>query len=222
MSSISGKNKSLAFVILVGGKSRRFGSDKGLYKFNGKPLIMYQLEILSQFNYNIYMVAHSKKQVQEYINNIDYRYISAFILDDENIVHDKNIRSPMIGMFSGFKELAKLDYKKAFILSCDMPLIKYKIVELLIERSKDYDLCIPQWKNNYLEPLFAIYPIKKSLIRMQRNLENRTFKLLNIIDKNWKTNYISIETELKPLDENLQTFININNPIDIEKLMDVY
>ncbi|TFG29043.1 MAG: molybdenum cofactor guanylyltransferase [Promethearchaeota archaeon] len=221
MSNISGKNKSLAFVILVGGKSRRFGSDKGLYIFNGKPLIMHQLEVLSLFNYNIFIVAHSKHQVQNYIDNIDYRKITAFILDDQDINSDKSIRSPLIGMYSAFKELDTLGYEKAFTISCDMPLIKQEIVGLLIIKIKGYDFCIPKWDNNYLEPLFAIYPIKKALIQIRKNLENRTYRLLNIIDKNWKINYISVENEIQALDENLVSFININGPLDIENLMEL-
>ena len=220
MSNISGKNKSLAFVILIGGKSKRFGSDKGLYIFNGKPLIMHQLEVLSRFNYNIFIVAHSQDQVQNYINNIDYRKITAFILDDQDINSDKTIRTPMIGMYSAFKELDVLEYEKAFTISCDMPLIKQEIVELIINKIKGYDFCIPKWDNNYLEPLFAIYPIKKALIQIRKNLQNRTYKLLNVIDKNWKINYISVEKEIQPLDENLVSFININGPLDIENLME--
>ena len=222
MSNISGKNKSLAFVILIGGKSKRFGSDKGLYNFNGKPLIMYQIDILSRFNHDIFLVAHSQKQMQEYVNKIDYRKVTAFILDDQNITQDKNIRSPMIGMFSAFKELDKLGYEKAFTISCDMPLIKYEIVDLLIKKAKDYDFCIPKWDNDYLEPLFAIYPIKKALLRIRLNLENKTYKLLNIIDENWKINYILVEKELQSLDGYLLNFFNINNHVDIQNLMELY
>jgi molybdopterin-guanine dinucleotide biosynthesis protein A len=221
MSNISGKNKSLAFVILIGGKSKRFGSDKGLYKFNGKPLIMYQLEILSRFNHSIFVVAHSQKQMQEYVNEIDFRKITAFILDDHNLSQDKNIRSPMIGIYSAFKELDKLGYDKAFTISCDMPLIKYEIIEFLIKKAEDYDFCIPKWDNGYLEPLFAIYPIKKTLFKIKVNLKNKTYKLLNIIDKNWKSNYISVEKELQSLDADLLNFININNHVDIENLMQI-
>ena len=222
MLNISDKNKSLAFVILIGGRSKRFGSDKGLYKFNGKPIIMYQIEILSRFNHSIFVVAHSQNQMQEYVNEIDYRKITAFILDDYNLSQDKNIRSPMIGMFSAFKELDKLGYEKAFTISCDMPLIKYEIVEFLIKKAKDYDFCIPKWNNDYLEPLFAIYPIKKTLFKIKVNLKNKTYKLLNIIDKNWKTNYVSVEKELQCLDEYLLSFININNHADIENLKQIY
>ncbi|MBY9013150.1 MAG: NTP transferase domain-containing protein, partial [Candidatus Lokiarchaeota archaeon] len=44
--------KNLAILILVGGKSVRFGSDKGIFEFQGKPLVSYQLETLNLFRYD--------------------------------------------------------------------------------------------------------------------------------------------------------------------------
>ncbi len=222
MSNISGRNKSLAFVILVGGKSARFGEDKGIFEFLGKPLISYQIEVLSQFNHDIFIVAYSQNQIQEYIENINYEKIMGFILDDRELVQDKNIRTPMIGMYSAFKELDKLGYEKAFLLSCDMPLINLDVVELLIKQSKGYDCCIPKWNTGFMETLFAIYPIKKTLKKAEENLIKKDFSLNHLIDENWKINYISIENDIQPLDENLVSLININGPIDIEKLLKYY
>jgi molybdopterin-guanine dinucleotide biosynthesis protein A len=222
MSSMSGRNKSLAFVILVGGKSARFGEDKGIFEFLGKPLISYQIEVLSQFNHDIFIVAYSQNQIQEYTEKINYKKIMAFILDDRELVQDKNIRTPMIGMYSAFKELDKLGYEKAFLLSCDMPLINLDVVELLIKQSEGYDCCIPKWKSNYMEPLFAIYPVKKALKSSETNLKNELYKMLKIIEENWNTNYISVDNDIQPLDNNFLTFINVNSPIDIEKLLEMY
>ncbi|MHA1150661.1 MAG: molybdenum cofactor guanylyltransferase [Promethearchaeota archaeon] len=213
------KNKALAFVILIGGKSTRFGTDKGIYEFQGKPLISYQLDILANCNKDIFLVAHSTQQIKNYIEKIDYRKIIGFITDDLNILSDKELRIPMLGIYSALKELKALNYKNAFILSCDMPMIKREIIKLLIKHLKDFDCCIPRWENGFLEPLFAIYSVDKTLKRARQNLENKTFKLTNLIDENWKVNYISIEHLIKPLDKDLRTFININGPIDVEKLM---
>lgn len=222
MSNINPNNMSLAFVILVGGKSTRFGEDKGIFEFLGKPLISYQIEVLSQFNHNLFIVAYSKAQIQEYIKNINYEDIMAFILDDREIVKDKKTRTPMIGMYSAFKELHKLAYEKAFVLSCDMPLINPKVIDILIQNAKGYDCCLPKWKNNYMEPLFAIYPVEKALKSSEQNLKNETYKMLKILEEDWSINYISVENDIQPLDENLLTFINVNSPIDIEKLLEVY
>ena len=76
MLTINNKPKYLAIAILIGGKSTRFGSDKGLYNFLGKPLITHQLETLNQGNYDIFLVASSKEQVQNYANKIDIKNIT--------------------------------------------------------------------------------------------------------------------------------------------------
>ncbi|MFX0049049.1 MAG: NTP transferase domain-containing protein, partial [Candidatus Hermodarchaeota archaeon] len=46
----------------MGGKSTRFGSDKGIFNFRGKALIDYQLETLFPLNYDIFLVANSTEQ----------------------------------------------------------------------------------------------------------------------------------------------------------------
>ncbi|KKN09256.1 hypothetical protein LCGC14_1048420 [marine sediment metagenome] len=220
MSSISRKSKrNLAILILIGGKSVRLGSDKGIFEYRGKPLISYQLETLSQRHYDIFLVANSKQQVQTYIERIDIKKIMAFITDDYSIILDKTLRTPMIGLYSGFKELDLLGYRKAFALSCDLPLINLEVIKFLIEKSKKYDCCIPQWNNGFLEPLFAIYPVKKALTKAEKNLNKKRYRLTNILDKNWKINYISIESSIQPFDKNLSCFTHINERIDLEKLI---
>lgn len=216
MLKIRNKSKYLAFSILIGGKSARFGSDKGLYQFRGKPLITYQLETLSQVNYDIFLVAHSNSQVQSYINQIDIKTIMAFIIDDQKMISRVKERIPVIGLYSAFKELNKLGYEKVLILPCDTPLIQKKVINFLISQSQNFDCCIPQWDNGFLEPLLAIYPIKKALFSAKKNIKNQNFKLINLIDKTWKTNYISIENSIQPLDKKLLSFININTMLDID------
>jgi molybdopterin-guanine dinucleotide biosynthesis protein A len=85
---INDKSKDIAFAVLIGGKSTRFGSDKGLYEFQGKPLVLYLLDTLNERSYDIFLVAHSPKQVQKYINKIDIRNIIAFILDDHKLIQN--------------------------------------------------------------------------------------------------------------------------------------
>jgi len=215
---IRNKSKYLDFNILIGGKSARFGSDKGLYQFREKPLITYQLETLAQVNYDIFLVAHINRQVQNYINQIDIKTIMAFIIDDQKMISRVKERNPVIGLYSAFKELNKLGYRKAFILPCDSPLIQKKVINFLISQSQNFDCCIPQWDNGFLEPLIAIYPIKKALFSAKKNIKNQNFKLINLIDKTWKINYISIEKAIQPLDNKLLSFININTQVDVEKI----
>ncbi|MBA7532709.1 putative molybdenum cofactor guanylyltransferase [subsurface metagenome] len=217
---IINKLKSLAITILIGGKSTRFGSDKGLFEIHGKSLISYQLETLTQTNYDIFLVAHSIEQVQSYINKIDIRQITGFIIDDNSPSSDSNLHSPMKGFYSAYKELKDMDYEKSLTLSCDLPLINLDVIEFLIKESRGYDCCIPKWNNGFLEPLFAIYPIKKAYKKAEENLKNRKYKLTNIMSDNWKINFISIENSIKQFDQNLLTFLNINALEDVELLME--
>jgi len=217
---INNKLKKLAITILIGGKSTRFGSDKGLFEFRGKPLISYQLETITQNDYDIFLVAHSKQQAQSYIDKIDIRQIMGFIIDDNSLFSDPKLPSPMKGLYSAYKELKELEYEKSFAISCDLPLINLDVIEFMIKQSGGYDCCIPKWNNGFLEPLFAIYPIKKAYKKAKENLKNRKYKLTNIMSDNWKINFLSIENSIKQYDQNLLTFLNINTPEDIELLME--
>lgn len=221
MVKIKNNKKYLAIIILIGGQSIRFGSDKGLFEFKGKPLVSYQLDTLNQLDYNIFLIANSKQQVANYIEKINYELITAFIIDDQEILSDQGIHTPMLGLYSAFKELNLLGYKKVFVMSCDIPLIKNEVVKFLIKESKESDCCIPQWDNGFLEPLFAIYPIKKAGLMAEENLKKKAYKLTNLLDKSWRINFVSIEQSIKPLDRKLLSFININKQKDIKKLMEL-
>ena len=222
MFQIKKNSTYLAIIILVGGKSTRFGSDKGLYEFNGKPLIFYQIEALSQLNHDVFLVANSIQQIQNYIDNVDFNDIMGFVIDDKSILSDSKLYTPLLGLYSGFKELNLLGYQKTLALACDAPLIKLNVIEFLIEQSEGYDCCVPRWNSGYIEPLFAIYPVKAACVKAKENLRKKAYKLTNLIDENWKVKYVSIEKSIRLLDEYLLTFTNINNPHDIEKLMKIH
>ncbi|MBD3255728.1 MAG: NTP transferase domain-containing protein [Candidatus Lokiarchaeota archaeon] len=218
MTQISEKRNNLAFAILVGGRSSRFGTDKGLYPLFGKPIIQHQLEIIYSFKKDIFINAHSNDQIMNYKSILTNSDQLNFILDQNKISPNNNIRSPMIGFYSIFKELLAQNYTKVFTISCDMPLINPEVIKFMIEQSKGYDCCIPIWNNGYLEPLFAIYRIEKAIEPTYKNIKTKTYKLINILKDNWKMRYISIENELALLDKDLITFVNLNVVNDVKKL----
>lgn len=141
-----------------------------------------------------------------------------FIIDDNKISSEKNLRTPMLGLYSLFKELSNLGYEKGFVLSCDNPFIKPEVLKFLIKISHGYDLCIPRWDNGFVEPLFTIYPIKKAYKTAKYSLEKEKYKLTNIISQKWKIRYVSIEQEIRSYDPELISFKNLNKPSDMEEL----
>jgi len=174
---------------------------------------------VSRFKRDVFLIANSQQQVQNYINEIDYTKISAFIVDDYKIRVNQKLSSPLIGLYTVFKELQKLGYKKVFVLSCDNPLVKFEVIEYIIKHCEGFDCCIPKWNNNFLEPLLAIYPITKAYETSLRNIAQNKYKLTQIIRNDWKINYISIENEISLLDKKLLSFININTKKDISNLI---
>lgn len=124
----------------------------------------------------------------------------------------------MVGLYSTLNDLNDLGYRFQFTISCDMPFIKPKIIQYMIQYYSSYDYIIPQWNNGYIEPLFAIYPIKITLNLVKKCLKTNKLKLTNIIDINSNIRFISIENELKKYDLLLETFININNKNDIPEI----
>ncbi len=211
--------KYLAILILIGGRSTRFGTEKAIIELYGKPLILHQLEILSNFDQDIYLVAHSEEQIFNYRKQIDFPKGVTFLIDDRDIFSYPKIYKPMLGIYSGLKELNELNFEKAFLLSCDLPLIKAEVVELMINESYEFDCCMPRWNNGYLEPFFAIYPVEKGFQRAKEILITENYGLNNFIDKKWNINYVSVEKSIQPLDKNLVSLININGPIDIAKVI---
>ena len=215
--------KKLAIVILIGGKNIRFGNESAaVLDVLGKPLILHQIETLSKFDEDIFLVANSEYQINSYYREINFPRDINFIVDDTEIIGDSDVRTPMLGIYSGFKELNNLGFEKGFLLSGDMPLIKPEVIELLIKEVEGYDCCIPRWNNGFLEPLFAIYPVEKTYELAKKTIQEKNYAFNSIIDKTWSINYISVEESIKPLDQNLVGLINVNGPIDLEKVIKLY
>ena len=206
---------------MIGGKSIRLGSDKGLFNFMGKPLISYQIEIVSQLTNEIFLVANSKEQVRNYIEKIDISNILAFIIDESDLVPDPKFRNPMLGLYSTFKELNKLQYEKVFVLSCDNPVIQPQVIKFLLDSCVKNDCCIPKWENGFLEPLFAIYPVALALPRAEKCIKRQKFKLTNIIDEKWNITYIPIEQSIKMIDPDLLSFKNLNEIEQMNNLKNI-
>ena len=212
--------KKFAIIILIGGKNIRFGDESAaILEVLGKPLILYQIESLSKFNEEVFLIAHSEYQVNSYYKKMNFPRDITFLIDDTEVLGNKQLRTPMLGVYSGFRELKKLGFEKAFLLSGDMPLIKPKVIELMINSVKGYDYCIPRWHNGYLEPLFAIYPVEKTFELAKKSILERNYAFTSIIDKSLRINYIPVEESIKQLDQNFVSLININGPIDLEKLI---
>jgi molybdopterin-guanine dinucleotide biosynthesis protein A len=192
-------------IILAGGFSRRFGSDKGLVLLAGKPLILHVIERVSDVADEIIVVVSSTNQEEKFENILNER---------AKIVIDKSeSQSPLVGTMTGF-ETAKGEI--SLLLPCDSPMVSTQIVQFLLEMCTDRSAAIPRWPNGYIEPLQAAYHIKSALVAAKRALKQGNMNMRSMINNLGRVRYISTMV-LEQIEPELLTFFNINTIQDLKK-----
>ena len=63
--------------------------DKGLFNYEGKLLITYLIDTLAFFDYPIFIGVNSNQQAQKYIDLIDITPITGILIDDYEIIENK-------------------------------------------------------------------------------------------------------------------------------------
>ncbi|NJE48993.1 molybdenum cofactor guanylyltransferase MobA [Thermococcus sp. 9N3] len=129
-------------AVLAGGRGRRFGGDKLLYKINGRPLILYTIERLETARRIDEIILVASKDNAEKLERLGYR-----------VVVDELLIGPMGGVYTA------LSLGDAFVVAGDMPLLVPEFIDYIIEEFKNSGkiACVPRWENGYLEPLHAAY-----------------------------------------------------------------
>lgn len=182
----------LGAIILSGGKSSRFGSDKGLASLNGKPLIDYSISLCRHFTKDILLSS----------NNQEYAKFGLAVVPDVY----KNA-GPMAGIFSS---LQKSKHDINLILACDSPFVNQSIIESLLQEYQDEDVIIFQTADQRYHPLLGLYH-QRILTDLQHSLEQGHYKLIELI--------LSLHHKIIPLTERVETekvFLNINYQKDLD------
>lgn len=191
-------------IILAGGKHKRMKQNKALMKLKGKALINHVLEKVLEFNYKTIVVIGRNDEFNNYSEIITTKAI---------IVKDKiDNMGPLSGILTGMQHVKT---KCALVLPCDSPFIKKEVLEFLFKISEGFDASIPRWPNGYIEPLHAVYQVKKTIKASKNALNNEEFFIRDMIKRLKNINYIDVE-RFKKLDPDLFTFYNINNREDFE------
>lgn len=187
-------------IILAGGKSTRFGSDKALFELNQKPMLINLIEKLKPHFNKIYVIGNKIKK-EENMKDIIY-------LKDE--IPNKG---PLGGLYTGLK---KSDSEYNYLQACDMPFVCKDYLEYIkkyIIEHKGYEAYIPE-KDNYLEPFVGIY---------KKGIEEEILRLINLNRLNF--DYLFEEVSIKIIKEKKieviadprKIFFNINKKEDIFK-----
>ncbi|MFZ1519703.1 MAG: molybdenum cofactor guanylyltransferase, partial [Ignavibacteriaceae bacterium] len=128
-------------------------------------------------------------------------------------------RGPLAGIYSAL-HFSKT--QRNFITTCDLPLIKYEMIEYLIKTDSEKDIIISK-TNSKPERLFGVY--KKSVLSIIDEIfaasENDKKVKASVFDLHQKMEVESVEiSHLSIYNEFL--FLNMNTPEDYEKVKSIY
>jgi molybdopterin-guanine dinucleotide biosynthesis protein A len=186
-------------VVLAGGKGSRLNYvEKALLKLRGKPILNHIVETLSECVDEIIVVARDEEQQMK------------LHLAGVKVVRDEvQGFGPVAGICSGL-EASSFEY--SFVAACDMPFIKADVVDLLFRKAAGYDVAIPY----PLEPLHAVYRRETTIRAAKAAIRRRKGAIMYVVDQ-LQANYVPKE-EIRAIDPELCTFININDFEDVELL----
>ncbi|MEK6728120.1 MAG: molybdenum cofactor guanylyltransferase [Candidatus Omnitrophota bacterium] len=184
-------------VILAGGKSSRFGSDKAFIKIGGASLIRKQIKILKKIFKKIIVVTNTPAKYK---------------LKNVKVIRDI---IPGLGPLSGIHAgLSVSDSFYNFVVACDMPFITLSLIRYIMKNKKSYDIIIPKIDRKY-HPLFGVYS-KNCIPVIEKALKGNRLNVSAIFPK-VKTGFI-FRKEIERFDKPLLSLKNINTEDDLAML----
>lgn len=112
-------------VILAGGQSKRFGSNKAFATFHGTPLIEKVLQTMQSVFEHCLIVTNTPKEFQGW----------EVPVAKDVIPH----RGPLGGILTG---LLHAQNEAIFITPCDTPLLHPEVIRFVVEKGREFDAAI--------------------------------------------------------------------------------
>lgn len=182
-------------VILAGGRSSRFGSNKALAMVDSKPLIQHVSDLMSGLFSECLLVTNTPEE---------YEFLSL------PMTHDRYRDSgPLAGIHAA---LLQISTPRAFVVACDMPDLSSELIRYLCTINEhEYDVIIPGLQKGQ-EPLCGIYH-KKSLNVIESHLQQKDYQIIRVLE-DLHVRRVS-EQEILSITGDLACFKNINRTADL-------
>ncbi|MFW9787072.1 MAG: molybdenum cofactor guanylyltransferase [Candidatus Thorarchaeota archaeon] len=196
--------EEITVAILAGGSSKRFGSEKALAEFKGKPLIIHMIEVARRLSSDILVVVSDEKQKASIRD----------IVKDVQLVVDppSDIKCALVGALTAFEYT---DTSYTLLLPVDSPLANVDLLRVLIRMSSGHGAVVPSWPSGYIEPLHSVYLAEHAYYHGLKVMESRQHKMSNMLDALQNVLFVSTDT-LKQFDPDLDTFVNFNTHKDLK------
>ncbi len=207
-----------AALIVAGGKARRFQSkqgewrDKALAELSGKPLLVHVVEAAVKVVDEVVVCVNDEQREQTYLNVLEKRNLSNFrFAVDEKISH---VSGPNVAIMSGLKA-SQAEF--CLTLPCDVPLITPNVIEYLFDAASDMDIAVLIWPNGRLETLIMVLRRNRAVEVAETLCSLRRPRSDDIPRGLTNIRFVSPVGEMKRLDPELRSFVNINHPEDLAK-----
>lgn len=176
-------------LILIGGKSSRMGTDKGLLDYHGQPQREYLFDLAKKYCSEVYFSCRAEQQFSE------------------NTIIDKYELGPIGGILSAFDFNPNTAW---LIIACDMPLINEDSFQILINRRNKESVATAFLNpaTNAPDPLFTIYEPKAALLLT---------KYVEAGNKSPKVFLQNNDTEII-ISANLSFLTNVNTKEEFERI----
>ena len=184
-------------VILAGGKSTRYGTNKAFAEVQGVRLIERTIRVMGSLCPRLLLVTNTPAE---------YAYLQLPMVED--LIKGLG---PLGGIYTG---LEVIDDENGLFVACDMPFLREDLLRYLVTLRGDCDAVVPR-VNWMVEPLHALYT-KNCLPSLRKFIRSQELQILKFFQK-IRVRYME-EEEIRKIDPDLKSFFNINRPEDLERI----
>jgi molybdopterin-guanine dinucleotide biosynthesis protein A len=181
-------------LILAGGKSSRYGTNKALVEVDGALLIERVVRVMKAVFQEVILITNTPE---------DYSFLELPMVGD--LIKGLG---PVGGIYTG---LVTISSDAGFFVACDMPFLNGGLLRHMVKAREGFDAVVPRvgWM---LEPLHALYT-KSCLPAIKSLIDSHDFQILRCFQK-IRVRYMD-EEELRAFDPELWSLFNINKPQDL-------
>lgn len=194
-------------VILAGGEGRRFRQaggvgEKALFKVGGRAMIRRVIDAVSEAVDEWVVAVDTEERAERLRSEVDGK-----------IVVDKGPRGPLTGVATGFRELLPT---ACLVVPCDQPFLNPRVLNKLLSVVEEgWGAAVPLWPSGLHEPLMAAYLRGPALALCDALMAYGRTRPDDLIRAGLSVSFLSVPSELRPLDPELLSFINVNRPSDV-------
>ena len=196
--------EEVTVAILAGGSSKRFGSEKALADFRGKPLINHMVDIARKLSSESIIVVSDDVQEAKLRDMVKGVRV---VVDPPG-----DVKCALAGALTAF-EYSLTPY--TLLLPVDSPLASVDLLRMLLQMSSGHGAVVPSWPSGYIEPLHSVYLAEHAYFHGLKVMEKKQYRMRNMLDALQNVLFVSTET-LKQFDSRLDTFVNFNTLKDLK------